>query len=476
MSTSPIVNVASNTSSGAAGGSVIDVSTLVSELVAATEAPQQQLIQQQTTSVSTEISAVGTLQSALSTFQSSLSALDTPSAFDALSATSSDTTAFTATANSGATLGAYTVSITALAQAQQLVSTTAYTDSSTVVGTGTLQLTLGGSSFSVNIDSTNDTLSGIAAAINSASGNPGIEASVVTGAIGSGTSGAHLVLTSTLTGASNTMAITETDSGGGLSGLTYSTGGANYTQETAAQDASFSIAGVSHTSASNTVTDALSGVTLSLLNTTTSNATLTVADDNTSIESNVQTFVSAYNTLQSSLASLGGYNATTNTAGPLMGNAALTSAQSQIRSALYSIVDTGSATYTSLASVGITSNSDGSLSLNTGTLSSALSSNFSAVSSLFSGTSGVATTLNTVLTNQLSSTGPIQSLSKSLVQENDGLGKKSSLLSEQMTELTASLTEQYASLNTLLSSLQSTSSYLTQAFATLPSNRSSSGG
>lgn len=464
-STMPITTVASSSSAGAAGGSVIDVSSLVSQLVQATEAPQEQIIAKQTTAVTTEISAVGTLQSALSTFQSSLSALDTPSAFDALSATSSDTTAFTATTDSGATLGSYDVSITALAQAQQLVSATAFTTSSSAVGTGTLQLTLGNASFSINVDSGNDTLSGVAAAINSASGNPGIQASVVTG-----TDGAHLVLTSTLTGASNTIGITETDSGSGLSALTYAAGGTNYTQQTAAQDASFSIAGIAYTSASNTVTDALSGVTLNLLATTTSDATLSIADDNTSIETNIQAFVSAYNTLQSTLASLGGYDATSGTAGPLMGNAVLSGAQSQIRSALYSIVDTGSATYSSLASVGITTNSDGSLSLDTTTLSSALNSNFSAVSALFSGTSGVATDLNTVLTNQLSSTGPVKSLSQSLVQRNSNLTDQSNQLNTQMTALTASLTEQFSALNSLLSSLQSTSSYLTQAFATLPSN------
>ncbi len=462
MSTSP-VSIASNTSAGAAGGSVIDVSTLVSQLVAATQAPQEALIQSQTQAVTSEISAVGQLKSALSTFQSSLAALDTPSAFGSLSATSSDTGAFTATADSGATLGSYSVSISQLAQAEQIVSSATYSSGSTAVGTGTLQLSLGSSSFSVGITSSNDTLAGIAAAINSASGNPGIEASVVTG-----TSGAHLVLTSSLTGASNTIAVAETDSGNGLSALTYGSGSTNYTQQTAAQDASFSIAGVSYTSASNTVSDALSGVTLNLVAATTSPATLTVADNTSTIESNIQAFVTAYNTLQSSLAQLGGYDATTNTAGPLMGNAALTGAQSQIRAALYNVVDTGSSTYNTLASIGITSNNDGSLSVNTATLSAALTANFSAVSNLFSGAGGVASGLNTVLGNELASGGPIDSLSQTLVKQNNALTQQSQNLSQQMSALQASLTQQYSALNALLSQLQSTSSYLTQAFATLP--------
>ncbi len=461
-STSP-VSVASSTSAGAAGGSVINVSSLVSQLVAATQAPQEALIKQQTQSLTTEISSVGQLKSALSTFQSALTAIDTPAAFDSLSATSSAPTAFTATVGSGATLGSYSVSISQLAQAQQIVSSTAYSSGSATVGTGTLQLSLGGSSFSVVVGSSNDTLSGLAASIDSASGNPGIQASVVTG-----TSGAHLVLTSTLTGAANTMSISETDSGTGLSALTYGSGSTNYTQQTAAQDASFSVAGVSYTSASNTVTDALSGVTLNLQATTSSAASLTVADNTTAILGNIQAFVDAYNKMQTSLSQLGGFDATTSTAGPLMGNAALTDAQSQIQSTLYGFVNTGSSTYTSLASIGITSNSDGTLSLNSAQLSVALNTNFSSVSNLFSSTGGIASGLNTVLNSELGSNGPIASLSQSLVQQNNALTQQSQQLTQQMSMLQASLTQQYSALNALLSQLQTTSSYLTQAFATLP--------
>jgi len=471
MSNTSPVSIASGTSAGAAGGSVIDVASLVSQLVGASQAPQEALIQKQTQTLTTEISAVGQLKSALSTFQSSLGAIDSPSAFGALSAKSSDTTAFTAAASSSATLGSYDVAITQLAQAQQIVSQTAYGSSSTAVGTGTLQLSLGSTSFSVSVSSSNDTLSGIAAAINSASGNPGIQASVITG-----TDGAHLVLSSSLTGAANTISVSETDGGSALSALTYATGGTNYTQQSAAKDAAFSIAGIGYTSASNTVTGALSGVTLNLISTTSSPATLSVAQDTSTIQSNIQAFVAAYNTMQGGLAQLSSYDATTNTAGPLMGNPALSGAQSQIHAALYRVVDTGSATYNTLASIGITSNSDGTLSLNATELSAALTSNFSAVSNLFSSSSGVATSLNTALTNELASGGPIDSLSKTLVKQNNALTQQTQQLNTQMSALQASLTQQYSSLNALLSQLQSTSSYLTQAFATLPNSPKGTGG
>ena len=472
----PIVSVASSNSAGAAGGSVINVSELVSELVSATQSPQESIISNQTQLVTSEISAVGTLQGALSTFQSSLGVLDTPEAFGTETATSSNTAAFTATAGSGAVLGTYSVSVTQLAQAQQLVSSAFTGGSSAATGTGTLQLSLGGTSFSVTIDASNNTVAGVAGAINAATGNPGIEASVV-----SGTDGAHLVLTSSLTGESNTIQVSETDGGTGLSDLTYGTGNtANYTEPTGSspQDAEFSIAGVAYTSASNTVTDALSGVTLSLLGTTTTTsssgtttntpASLTVATNTSSIVTNIQAFVSAYNTMQSSLASLGSYDSATGAAGPMMGNPLLLGIQNELNSALYSIVDTGSSTYNSLASIGITTNGDGSLSLNQATLSTALAADYSAVSQLFSGTTGVATTLNNQITSDLGSGGPIATTSQTLVQQENSLTQQSDQLQQQMKALSASLTQQYSSLNTLLSSLQTTSSYLTQAFSSLP--------
>jgi flagellar hook-associated protein 2 len=460
--TQPVVTVASNSSAGAAGGSVINVSNLVSALVAATQGPQQALIDNQTQQVTTQISALGTLKGALSTFQSSLSALDSASAFQVETATSGAPTAFTATASSGAPSGTYNVTVSALASAQQLLSKPIGT-----LGTGTLSLSLGSASFSVTVDSSNNTPAGIAAAINSASGNPGVSATVL-----QGSDGAHLLLSSSQTGAANTIQVSETDGGNALAALTYGTGNtANYTQEAPAQDAALTISGVSFTSATNTVSTAMSGVTLKLLGTTPISgppATLTVSNDNATISSNIASFVSAYNTLHGTLASLGGYDSSSNTAGPMMGNAVLTGIQNEIQRALYGVVDTGSSAYNTLASIGITTRSDGSLSLNSATLSTALGANFSAVSRLFSGTSGVAQGLNTQITDALGVNGSITAAGQTLTTQENSLSQQSSHLQSQMAALSASLTQQYSALNALLSSLQTTSSYLSQAFATLP--------
>src|SRR5689334_22341155 len=214
-STNSPVSIASNSSSAAAGGSVIDVNSPVSQLVAATRAGQDANISRQTQATSTQISAVGKLKSALSTFQDSLSAIDTVSAFNAAKATSSDSTVFTAIADSDAQPGSYSVTISQLASAQQLVSKPFVGGGSATVGTGTLQVSLGGTSFNITLDSTNDTVAGLASAINMATGNPGVVATVITGS-----DGAHLVLSSAQTGAANTIKLTETDGGTGLSAVT----------------------------------------------------------------------------------------------------------------------------------------------------------------------------------------------------------------------------------------------------------------
>jgi flagellar hook-associated protein 2 len=466
-STTNPVSVASSTSAGAAGGSVINVSSLVSQLVAADEAPQQSIIASQTQAVTAQVSALATFKSALSTFQSSLSSLSTSSGFNVKTAGSSDQTVFTASAQSGAPVGSFQVTVSALASAQQLLS--GAFSAANPVGTGTLTLSLGSSSFNVSIDSTDSTLSGIAAAINSASGNPGITATIV-----NGTDGAHLLLSSALTGAANTIQVTVGAGGGGLSALAYGgTNTSNYTQQSAAHDAGFSVAGVPYTSASNTVSNAISGVTLTLLGKSAANtsATLNVASDTSTITSNISGFVGAYNTLAGQLTSLGSYDATSGTAGPMLGDALLTGMQSQLQRALQSVVNTGSTQYTSLASIGITSQKDGTLALNSQTLATALSTNVSAVSTLFSGKGGVAAALNGDLTGELASGGAVDTRSQSLTKQENALTDQSNKLNTQMSALSTGLTLQYSKLNALLSSLQTTSSYLTQAINSLPTNQ-----
>src|SRR4051812_12949398 len=116
------VSTTSSTAGTGVGGSVIDVQSLVGQLVSAERAPFDQRITSETGTVTTQISALGTLKGALSDFQTTLHKLKTSDATTARSATTSDDAGFSATASSHAAPGSYSIEITKLAQAQQIAS------------------------------------------------------------------------------------------------------------------------------------------------------------------------------------------------------------------------------------------------------------------------------------------------------------------------------------------------------------------
>lgn len=183
-------------STGAVGGSQIDVQSLVSQLISAERATLDKQVARDSGRVTTQISALGQLMGSMSTFRSALSSLKTVDVFSTRTASSSDPAKFTASASAQAVPGSYDIEVVQLAKAQQLSSNPFAGGSTTVVGTGTLTLSLGGQSFSVEITDSNSTLAGVRDAINSATDNAGIRATLV-----QGTTGSRLVLSSAQTGA-----------------------------------------------------------------------------------------------------------------------------------------------------------------------------------------------------------------------------------------------------------------------------------
>ena len=381
-------------------GSGINISSLVNALVAADQIPVQTL-QNQESGYQAQLSAYGQLQSAVSVFQASMQGLSGLSAYQQMSATASDSTHFSATAASNAVPGNYSIQVNQLAQAQSLVSGD-FSSTSATVGTGTLTFQFGtyssgSNTFTVNssqpagsvtINSSNDTLSGIASAINAA--NIGVSASILNDGAGN-----RLVLTSNNSGAANSLRVTVNDSDGsntnmsGLSQLAYDPtaavgSGQNLTQTVAAQNATLSVDGVNVTSPSNTVSSAIQGVTLNLLaaNTAGSPTTLTVAQNSTAVTTAVTNFVNAYNTLFNTVSTMTAYNASTNTAGPLQGNPSVQSILTQMQGMLDQNLPAGSG-FSNLSQIGVTVQADGTLQLNSTQLQSALASNFNGVASVF---------------------------------------------------------------------------------------------
>jgi len=389
-STNSLLQQAAQSILSGATKSTLDVNSLVSALVTAKTAGQAAAISTAQSTDNTTLSALGSMKSSLSALQTALAGLSDGTAFTALGATMSGT-GVTATTTTGVVAGSYSVNVQKIATANQ-ISSGAYASGATL-GTGTVTVGLGSSSMSITLDSTNNTLSGLASAINSSSTNPGVTASVVTAS-----DGQHLVLTSTKTGAANTVTI----SGGAGVDAGLQTG--SFTQVTAAQDAQLTISGSTVTSASNTVTGALSGVTLTLTSAAVGTTqTLSVATDNSSIEKTITSFVSAYNSWISTQKALSSYDQSSSSAGPLLGDAMLNSAVNGIASIVSGGVTSNGTTY-SLAQIGLDLQNDGTIKLNTTTLESALSTSPSSVQALFNGTNGIGEQLNAFVNSYTTST------------------------------------------------------------------------
>ena len=446
--------------SSAGIGSGLDVDSIITALVNAKQSGPAQQISNQTTQLQAQEAGLTALGSALSSLQSTLGTLGSSLTFSTYAATLGDSSLGTATTLPNAQPGTYSVVVNHLATAQKRASD-AYASGSTV-GAGTLTVSVGNQSMNINVAAT-DSISSIATAINQSSSNPGVQATIVNGA-----NGAQLLLTSTKTGVANAFTVSAgSGSSAGLSSLaaTLDTAGSNE-----ASDASLSIDGIAVSSASNSVSGVLNGVTLNLA--ATGSTTLTVSQDSSAATSAVNDFVSAYNSYISTVGTLSSYDSSSQQAGVLLGDTTLMSVQRQVNSVLSGSVPGNS--IGSLAALGITRNADGTLSLDSGKLASALQNSPGAVQDLFAGSNGYATRLNGMLDGFTASNGIIATRTTSIQNQLSNLSQESTALTARMNVYAAQLRQQYTALDTLMSSLNNTSSYLTSSLQTLLSTYTNS--
>ena len=452
-------------------GSGLNVTAIVTALTNNYGAAQTNQLQAQQNSLDSQVSAYGTFTSALDTLQASLSSLEDPTQLAGFDATVADKTIASATTTSDAVAGSYSLEVQNLATSATLTSNPVASASSTV-GTGTLTIAVGGASTSINIDSTDNTLAGIASAINSAANNPGVTASIVTTS-----DGARLVLAGTTTGLANSITVTQSGGDGGLSSLAYdpANGVTNLTQTQAAADANFSINGFAATSPSNLVSSAISGVTLNLLQPSAANTptTLTISADTSAAQTSINGFVTALNGVLSSIQSLTGYDPATQKAGALNGNATLESFQNQLENILDQVTSGGSGTVNSLASLGITANTDGSYSTNATTLGNALSSSLTSVANLLGGPKGLATSINSLVNSYTQPGGLLDAINSGLQSSLKSVTQQQSLLTAELATYSATLTQEYNAMDTAIAQLKQTQTYLTAEFN--PSQSTSSG-
>lgn len=466
-------SVASSSASG-----VLDVQSLVAQLMAVEQRPVDKL-NAQVSSYQAKISSWGTLSGLVSSFQSAITGLNTN--LQAFAATPSDTSIFAASASSTAVAGTYSLSVSQLAQAQNLVAT-GQISSTTAIGNGTATTvtfdfgsisggtlsagTYAGASFtsngngtkSITIDSTNNTLAGIRDAINTA--NFGVTATIVND--GSGTP-YRLALTSTSSGVSNSLKISTSGGDGTINSLlAYNPAGVqNLNQTVAAQNANLTVNGIAITSASNKVTGAIQGVTLTLNKTTISPASLTVDRDTNSINTAVSGVISAYNALATQLTSRSAYGSSTTTAGTLAGDGVVRAMQDQLRNLFNTSVSGGA--YSSLAQVGVAFQVDGSLKLDSTALNNAINNNFSGLNNLITSAAGIGTRLNDWATSVLSpGDGLIATRTSSLNSSIKTYNTRIDQMNARLVTVRQQYITQYSNLNVLLGSMNNTSAYLSR--------------
>lgn len=482
-------------------GSNIDLAGIVSQLMEIERVPLNRLIAQKT-SFDAKISSLGSIKSSLSSFQSALEGLTSGTSILANKATSLDTSIVSATGTSGAVAGNYTISkITALAQQQKLAAT-GQADSTATIGTGTsttLTIDMGtisggtfdsgtgeytGSTFTANanpsfdvvIDSSNNTLEGIRDAINTA--DSGVTATIVND--GDATNPYRLVLSSTDSGADQSIRIA-TDVGDAtidalLAHDPSNDAGQNLSQTITAQDAVFEVDGIAITKSSNTVTDVISGVTLNLnAENPTGDVTVSVTQDTDSAKAAVEAFVTAYNELRELIGTETDSGAGGGAAGALASDSSTRQILSLIRTELNQAVTGISGSYTTLSSIGVSFERDGTLSLDESKLNTAIQDDSNNVAELFSAADGYASRLDSVVSEMLVYNGSIDARTNAFKDRIDILEDRQVAMEGRLERVEARMRARFTALDVLVASLNATNSALSQQLSSINSFPSNGG-
>ena len=469
-------------------GSGLDAENIVTSLVALERKPAE-AIKTENTKLETKVSTWGKIQSAFSSLQDAASALNSDDFWTASKATSSDASVVGVTTSASSAPGSYSVTVQSLASAQYLASS-AYADKTAVVGQGTLSIQLGtyassgeppvvtfnakaaASQFDITIGPDDNTLEKIRDKINSA--GAGITASLVNDATGS-----RLVLRGA-TGIDNAfkISVTEDPTAPGLAALAYdaSTGGTTQMSRTqSASNAQATINGLSVSSASNTMSDVVDGLTLQLGKVSATPTNIEVNRDTDAIRKGIDTFVSAYNNVVSTIRVQTKYDEASKTAGPLQGDATARGLLSQIRNLIGSSSG-ASSVFGRLSDVGMDINVDGTLSVKSSKMSEAMG-NLGELKKFFAnsdaanvGNNGLSQRMKSLTSQLLGSDSTINSRTegiKSLIERNKD---KIERIDVRAALAESRLRAQYTLLDSNMAKLNGLSSYVTAQLAALNKN------
>jgi flagellar hook-associated protein 2 len=466
-------------------GSGLDVSSIVSQLVAVERKPIEQL-QAKTAAIQTKLSSFGLLQNYATNVRDIADRLTKPDFWTATAATSSDVASIGVTSTTTATAGSYLVNVTQLAKVQNLASK-AYATSATTVGSGTLHIELGGwddglttftadatkTAIDIDIAPGSDSLDAIKTKINAA--NAGVTASIVTDA-----GGAKLVLTSANTGANSAVRITAVDNDGnntdasGLSALAFNpaTTPGQMSQTQAAKNAQATINGLAVSSATNKLENVIAGVTLTVNKETTSPVEVKVALDTAAIKKALGDFAKAFSDISGYITQQTKYDAATKKAAALQGDRSALTLQSNLRS-IFLDNSGASQVFARLSDVGLQIQTDGSMKVNDTKLSAALADP-TEVAKLFTSTAsadpnehGFAVRVKTLANALIGNDGVITSRTKGLKDSIARNTHQQEQLEKRVQLMQDRLTKQYGALDVSLSKINAQNSSLSQALKAL---------
>ena len=373
--------------SSLASGTGLDVTAVVDQIIA-TESQPVVLLKNQLTRLTAQQAALTTFNTGLSALLGSVNALkDITGALTGITATSSQPLLLSANADASATPAVHNIVINNLASNSSYVSG-ALATGATTFSQGTFQLSIGGAApTTITVDGTNNTLTGLAASINQQ--NLGVQASVIVDANGS-----RLALLSSSSGLPGDLAISNNSTGIALS------------PTAAGINASIIVDGVPVSSATNTVTGVLSGVTLNLAGAAPgSPVQLTVQADTNRAKQAINDFVTSYNSIITAINAQFTFDPIANSAGVLSSDGDLRRLQQQLLGDVTLSVS-GNANFNNLASLGVNLNNDGTLTVDDGALGSALQNHYADVKSFFQAgsPSGFAVQVSSDLTSLTDST------------------------------------------------------------------------
>jgi len=452
-------------------GSGIDTKSLAASLVAAERAPREAAINKNIAKSEGVVSGMAAVKYALSGVKAAFDDLKDTRDYTSIQVANSASSAFTATASSLATAGNHSITVTTLAKPQRLLSDTTWSATDDTVSSSDITLTLAASGTgtgvtggTITVSSTSSSPAGVVTAINAA--NLGISAYLQY------TGSAYQIMVTGPEGADNGFTLSSSDT----TNLPFAS---TNLQESC--DAALTVDGVAITSSSNAVTDAIGGVTLNLL-ATTSSATLGLSNDTTAVKTKIQALVSSYNDAMSIFDEVTNPKSTLETYGAtLVGNSSVRALRDNLRSMMTaeSTTPTSDGSYSYLHDIGIDLNSAGKLSLSTATLDTALASNFSDVVYLMTGNqdalstydtttdAGIAGEASRTLTTVLSSSGTMTVESANATDRIAKYKEDLTKLEDRMTQLLARYTKQFSEMDSMVGQTKSTQTGLTSSFAGL---------